>query len=306
MIPGMRFTVAVLVLFTFPGVLSGQEGRQPLIGVVRLAGDSGALIPGAEILIAKQTLTTDARGAFRLERMAPGEYPITIRKVGFQPIRSGVTVVSWQPTVVEYFLTVALPDVIVDAKQTGIYGVVANASLEPIAGAKVEMVGNRSGQFVTDSAGRFAFPDARHGAYIIRVTGDGYLERRVMVSVELGKGQEVSVRVSPGESRSSHIQAAALFDLHSRLLVARSWDVMAGADLGRYGSMSVCDVPRIRRLLGRNQVGILNGETVLLPGQICTFQMNEIGLIELVTGAVKRGAGGPTRGAGSVIVWEKR
>jgi hypothetical protein len=81
-----------------------------------------------------------------------------------------------------------------------------------------------------------------------------------------------------------------LFDLDTRLAMGFRRHFMTGSDLERYGTLSVCQVPRIKIAIGRQQRARLNGETVLLPGQVCAWQANEVALFEIA----------------GAILWEKR
>ena len=78
-----------------------------------------------------------------------------------------------------------------------------------------------------------------------------------------------------------------------------------GAEVARYGSLSVCDVPRVRNLVGEFPRGMLNGERQILPGQLCTWTMDEIAMIQLVPGMTRRDRGRIIREPGYVILWEK-
>jgi hypothetical protein len=301
----MRLTLRLcLAAVLLPRALSAQA----LVGVVRTAQDSTLPIPGAEVILGKRQTTTDAEGRFRIDSLARGTYPLTIRHIGFKPIRVLFEVGDRESTA-EFYLAPSpqvLPDVVVEVRRTGIYGVVRDGASDPVPGAAVEALGNRGGATVTDTLGRFAFPDARNGTYLVRVQRPGFLERRLMVAVEPGKGRELVVRLAAGEDRpTSHSEAAALFELRGRLAWALSRQVMMGKDLERYGSLSVCDVPRVRIVVRQSEAGILNGDTRLLGGQLCTWHTDEISLIEFIDGPTRRGPGGPSRGDGYVIIWEK-
>lgn len=306
----MRYALLLLLPLTLPSFVEGQNPVQSVLGIVRGVGDSGAPLADAEVLIGKRQTTTDLKGKFRIDSMPSGQYPITIRHIGYSPIRSRIVVVTWQPTEAEFFMVPApflLPEIVVESRRTGIFGVVGDFSYQPIQGAKVEVLGNRGGEAFTDTLGRFAFPNANNGAYLVRVRRSGYQERRVMVEVERDKGRQLGLQLLSGAGRrASHSEEAALFDLGRSLAFDFRRTRMLGPELERYGSMSVCDVPRVRLVVGSEQIGFLNGETKLLPGQLCSWQMDEIGLIQFVNGKIRYGPSGPSRSSGYVVIWEKR
>ena len=286
-------TVAALLLIACPAIALAQ--RPSLRGVVRAVGDSGRRpVEGAEVRIGKVGAITDAQGRFRIEEVPSGKQPIVIRRIGFRPLRAVVEIYPDVPTEKEFFLRpepYQLADVSVEVKRTGIYGVVLNPSSEPIPGAAIEVLGNGGSTLVADSAGSFALPNV-HGPYLLRVSHPGYEEHWVSFQVESGRGQDVKVYLLPGRTGlPSHEMTQALFDLRHHLAFGFRREFLSGSELARYGSLSVCDVPRIRVALGREQRGTLNGTITLLPGQICTWQANEVALVEL---------------KGGVVIWEQR
>jgi len=285
--------LAVLLLVACPAVTLAQ--RPSLRGIVRAVGDSGRRpVEGAEVSIAKAGAITDAQGRFRIDELPSGRLPIVIRRIGFRALRAVVEIYPDVPTEKEFFLRpepYQLADVSVEVKRTGIYGVVLNPSSEPLPGSKIEVLGNGGSTLTADSAGRFALPNV-HGPYLLRVSHPGYEEHRVSFQVESGRGRDVKVQLLPGRSGlPSHEMTQALFDLRHHLAFGLRREFLSGSDLARYGTLSVCDVPRIRAALGREQRGTLNGTIALLPGQICTWQANEVALVEL---------------KGGVVIWEQR
>ena len=254
-----------------------------MVGTIRMVGNSGAPLAGAEVLIGSRKATTDASGRFRLDGVAVGAHPITIRRIGYLPIRSSIIVTSPGPDRIEYFLTPApylLPSVNVTGRRTGIYGVVGDTAFRAVAGARVAVLGYRSRSVLTDSAGRFAFPNADRGIYMIRVTRPGYLEKRFTVVLERGTGRELGVRLSAGSGqRVSNREEAALFDLRRRLAMGEPRSRLSRSELDQFGSVSICTVPRVRWAVNHNP-GVLNGVLNLLPEEICRWNANEIALVE--------------------------
>ena len=278
-------------------------------GIIREIGDSGAPLSGATVIIAKRSATTDLAGRFRIDSVPIGLQTVVIRRIGYQGVHTRMGVYTYGQDFWEYFMAPSpyrLEDEVVEARRTGIYGVVTTRFLEPLKGVLIEALGNGGGTMVTDSSGKFAFPNALVGAYMVRTTLKGYAERRLMVGIDRGKGVELSLALSAGEGRKiTHADAAALFDLRHSLAFSLRREQMVGEELTRYGSLSLCDVPRIRATAGTSQVAILNGERVMLPGEMCSYTMDEVAMIQFSTAPSRRGAKGPVRGSTSVIIWEK-
>jgi carboxypeptidase family protein len=278
-------------------------------GIVRAVGDSGAPLVGATVQIGKRTATSNADGSFRVDSVPYGFQQVVIRRIGFQGSRSVMSVFAGSQDFWEFFLSQSpfrLEEEVVEGRRTGLYGVVTDRFQKPLAGAKVEAIGNGGSTQTTDSAGRFAFPSAIVGGYLVRTSLKGYVERRLMLEVERGKGVELSIALTPGEWRKvSHADAAALFDLRRSLAFGLRRERMVGEELTRYGSLSVCDVPRVRNALGTRELGILNGERVMPPGEICSWNADEVAMIQFITGSSRRTARGSARGATTVVIWEK-
>ena len=288
----MRSFLLTLGVLALPALAAAQA---PLVrGIVRSVGDSGRPVEGAEVTIARRSATTNAEGRFQIAGLRAGLQPVLIRRIGFRPIRAVLEVYPEVPTEAEYYLSpepFQLPDLTVEVRRTGIYGVVLNPSSEAIPGAAVEILGNRGQKLSADGAGRFALPEARSGTFLARVSQPGYRERWVSFTLELGRGRDLSIHLIPGTAdASSNEMSQQLFDLSQRLAFGLRRHFMSGSDLERYGALSVCEVPRIKIAIGRQQRARLNGETRLLPGQVCTWRANEVALFELA----------------GAILWEKR
>lgn len=278
-------------------------------GMVRVVGDSGAPLAGAVVQIGTRTATSAADGSFRVDSIPFGMQQVVIRRIGYQASRSVISINDSSQDFWEFFLhrsPYRLPDEMVEASRTGLFGVVTDRLLKPLARAKVEVIGNGGGTQVTDTAGRFAFPNALVGAYMVRTSLKGFVERRLMLEVERGKGMELSIALTPGEWRkTSHADAAALFDLRRSLAFGLRRERMVGEEIARYGSLSVCEVPRVRLAGGDRASAILNGERIMPPGELCSWNMDEIAMIQFITGSSRRTARGPVRAGAGIVIWEK-
>lgn len=296
-----------------------QQPRQPILGVVLRLQDT-LPIAGAEVLIGTRSTVTNAEGRFRVDSMAPGLYPLTVRSIGYRPVRSRIAVVATEPTQAEYYLApvaVRLPALMVAAERGGIWGTVGDSEYHPLEGAKVFVYGIRGGETESDSLGRFRFPNASGGTYIVRVQKPGYAERRLQVELPNGRGVELAFRLSSElRPRFAPGEDDALWNLGRRLVFELKRSRMTTGDLARYGSTPLCEVPRARALGGDPTTVIVNGITVLPQMSLCAWRADEVDLLEFC-GQMRSCAGLPDpfrarrpgarrSSGGAVIIWEKR
>src|SRR5687768_12333311 len=88
--------------FGLAGHLTAQQPVQSVTGIVR--DPAGALLPGATIQIGERSGTTNPQGAFRVDSLRPGSYLLTVRHVGYLPLRSSIIVVTGSSPRLEYVL----------------------------------------------------------------------------------------------------------------------------------------------------------------------------------------------------------
>lgn len=334
---------ATWTLLLFPALLAAQQPVQSVTGIVR--DTAGAPLVGADVLLGERRTSTGSSGAFRIDSLRPGRYAITIRMVGFDPVRSRVVVVATEPTELEYFMVATpqlLAPLVVESRRTGIYGAVGDTSYTAAVGARVQVAGPTGGETLTDSMGRFAFPNADRGVYMVRVTYPGYSARQFMVELKRGEGRELGVLLTPAKRAPSRSEEDALRDLGARLTAGLTRERMTATELKRHESGGLCDIPRIRSELGRTSSAtttlILNGVTVFPEFDVsllCTWRADEVELVEFspdvcrdvtqsvaaflgtwcssrarnVPRSIMPGGGRVrTQGAGGsyVIIWEKR
>lgn len=85
-------------------------------------------------------------------------------------------------------------------------GVVLNAQGRPVAGASVMMqtaTGGNPHATVTNSEGRFFFPELIHGYYDLRATHKGLVsDWKHNIEVNTGKQTEVKLRLGPTQKKS--------------------------------------------------------------------------------------------------------
>jgi hypothetical protein len=93
-----RFVLFVLAVVTTTTVASAQVQTGSIVGVI--TDDSGAVLPGVLVTLGgerliggSQTFTTDASGAYRFDRLPPGDYTVKFELQGFKAIeRAGIRV----------------------------------------------------------------------------------------------------------------------------------------------------------------------------------------------------------------------
>lgn len=286
----MRLLIAVLLLLSIlPDAASAQQPTVSVRGIVR--DNAGAPVPAAEVVMVGRTILTATDGRFVVDGIAPGLYPIIIRKVGYAPIRAQVIVNAGMIAELEYQLqdeVVRLPTVEVEGRRTGIYGAVGDTALRPLAGVRVQAMGARGGEMLTDSLGRFDFPEVNRGQYFLRLAHPDFAELRMLVEPPRGGGRELAIMLRPGRALMSVASDVAVRDLRSRLALGLAHERAGAEELERRGPVLLCDMPRVRAFARdpRPKTVIINGTNIiaedgfdLLPA-LCAWQANELELVE--------------------------
>ena len=160
----LRHLIPALLLMGLGIVPEARAQVQSITGTVHTSGDSLLPLAGADVLVSGRKAVTDARGRFRIDSLPPGEHALTIRHIGYRPLRARVVVVATEPTDLTYFMKHSpylLPDLVVESRRTGIYGQVTDLTGRPVAGAVVDAIGFNGDSVRTDSLGMFSLPKAR-------------------------------------------------------------------------------------------------------------------------------------------------
>src|SRR3989475_11276975 len=98
---GVSLCLAVFLFFIYGSLLQGQTSASLVItGTVQ--DQSGAAFLGAQVDLLKdgqqqRTTTTDTSGAFRIDRLQPGNYEVRTYKEGFKTDITKVTVGNRSP-----------------------------------------------------------------------------------------------------------------------------------------------------------------------------------------------------------------
>ena len=273
------------VLIGCTQVLAAQN-LGSITGTVR--DTAGVALAGAEVILRNKRLLTTPQGGFRFDSLPVGTHLIAIRRVGYTALRSSVSVRSGSR---EYnFVLHPAPQVLstlkVEARRVAIYGTVGDTGFQPLAGVKVQLAGRGGGEAMTDSGGRFAFPRASEGQYVVRALLPGYAEERLFVELKKGEGVELAIRLRPSRATASRADDVAIHDLGRRLVANLAGDRLNSSQLERYGSLGLCDMPGIVARLQAPRDGltiILNG-TVILENMpvyaLCSWQAAEVELVE--------------------------
>lgn len=266
--------------FLMPGVAAGQ-GLEVLV-----LDERERPIEAAQGQVGELQAVTGADGIMRFPTLPPGRFQVVIRAIGYRPDIREVRVTSPGPARLTVRMNPApqvLPPVIVDATRPGLYGVVGDRRAQAIIGAEVELLGMRGRSVATDSTGAFAFPLAA-GVNLLRITRAGFEERRFSVTIPEGGGQELLVQLAEADGSSREIgrgERSALRDLRSRLAWGTRRSVMTSADLERFGTVSVCDMPilnSVTRDRRGSTLGVVDGWQV--TWSVCDYRADEVELVE--------------------------
>lgn len=236
---------AFSALLILPVILAAQQPLRSVTGIVR--DTAGAPLGGAEVILGQRQATTTPSGAFRIDSLRPGQYAFTIRLIAYNPVRSRVVVVTTEPTEMEYFMLPApyqLAPLVVESRRTGFYDAVGDTGFKAAVGARVQVAGLHGGEVLTDSMGRFAFPAADRGVYMVRVTYLGYAPRRFTLELQRGEGRELGVLLTRGGRQPHRSEDWALDDLRRRLATGRASQRMTAKQLERHGTGGSATFPK--------------------------------------------------------------
>ena len=265
----------------------GAQSIGSVSGTVR--DTAGVPLAGAEVILNNKRTLATSQGAFRFDSLPVGTHLITIRLVGYTALRSPVAVRTGTSHY-DYVLHLAayvLPTVYTAARRAGIYGTVGDTTFKPLTGVKIQLAGRGGGEAVTDSGGRFAFPVAIEGQYVVRAFYPGYAEERLFVELKKTEGAELAIRLRPSREIASRADEIAVRDLGRRLVANLPGDRLSASQLNRYGSLGLCEVNRIaerlRRVKPDSLTIIINGIFVLEKMSVrllCSWQAAEVELVE--------------------------
>lgn len=282
----MRFLLGLILILGIAPRLQAQRQLHTVRGVVK--DTEGAAVPDVEILLEspRRGARSDAAGRFVLDSVPQGERRLLVRRIGYLALNYTVTVPQ-APADTLRFIMLRLPqqlapvDVVVERK--GIYGVVGDTGYHALPGTLVEILGARIAD-TTDERGRFAFEKLKEQHYVLRVSRVGYFGRLISVDYT-GRGRDFSVfltEYSKGtfDWANSREAAIALPDLSIRLAMEPKRTRMTREELQRFGTMALCDIPRIRAQAGADPDIILRGSTWFRNADLCAWSADQLDLVE--------------------------
>jgi hypothetical protein len=285
----MLKSLVFLALLSAAGLvqpLAAQRELHTVRGTVR--DTEGAVVPDVEITMEspRRVTRSDARGFFRLDSVPAGKRRLRIRRIGYLAVNPLVVVPQLGgDTLVVLMLQMPqrLEAIEVRVERKGIYGVVGDTAYHALPGTLVELLGARIAD-TTDEQGRFGFEelkDYRH--YVLRVSRVGYYGR--LISVDHNKGREFSIFLTEYKTGSfdwanSRDAAGALADLSTRLAMEPRRTRMIREELARFGTMALCDIPKIKAHVGTDPSIIMRGTTWYRAASLCAWSADQIDLLE--------------------------
>lgn len=197
--------VLLALVLVLVGTVRAQTPTPPLSGVV--TDTLGAPLALAEIIAVGETDETRGphraragpTGRFTFPSLAPGQYILTVRRIGYGPVQVTVDLPAGTPVTLEFEL-VPRPQILADivaevpaaeAARDGplLFGMVVDSGGVPIPGAELILGGASArtrGPWTaeTRTGGRFAFPELRPGKYFLTVRRIGFLPVQMSLTVE--------------------------------------------------------------------------------------------------------------------------
>jgi hypothetical protein len=308
----MMRRIAFASLVAAAQLARAQSGS--IVGIVR--DSTGVPVSRVEISLGDKgaRTTSDDDGRFKFNKVAPGSYTLTTRRVGYYPQGRDVVVRDSRVNV-EFSLAPlvrALPAVVTAVARGGLSGVVIDSAQRVIGGAKVKVLGG-SREVVTDSSGAF-YTDVRAGRYMVQVTHEGYTPRTISVTVPKDSGRRVLIGLAEGKGDNIR-ERVGLFELNQRMIrtagplhffTREDLNKMGMKDLDRIASYSVVHP------VDRSCMAQIGGEAYSLP--IWSIDAADIEFLEVYTRqrqntGMTRDPTNPrfeTGGCPSIIVWFRK
>jgi len=306
------------------GKVQDSVSGRPLAGAIVGLGPNGS----------DRTTRTDDAGEFAFSKVVPGNYSLTVKRLGYEPRARAVEVKAGMDSLVVAMLRVSTLDTVrIRATNQGIYGAVGTAEgLRPLRSALVQVIGG-SGKLSVDSTGHFYIPIKAPGAYLVRAMSPGYQTQTMAVTVRRDEGVEIALLLDSATTPESNRWESAYADMADRMIARRnSSAIVSASELRETGYSGLADA--LRRSPSFNKAVIRIGGTacVFVDGQpkpglsIDAFDGTQIEAIEAYTASSEgtgnlarrwpRGfpcapTGENTTAAGSdvirwVVVWLKR
>ncbi|NOT09553.1 MAG: carboxypeptidase regulatory-like domain-containing protein [Gemmatimonadales bacterium] len=263
---------------------------QSIRGVVKDLNNTPLLNAEVRLNELNHSVFTNARGEFRFDNLKPRRYSLLARLPGYAAGRMTLEIRDTTSVDVEISLNQipqALDNIVVEGRRRGLYGKVGDNAFRLISGAKVTVHGAGTSA-ITDSVGQFAFPRIRTGmSYAVSVEFPGHIARPLFVDIPSGGSKEVVIVISPTPSgyRVPNRAAWVMRDLGTRLALGSRWSRMTAEELRRSKGRSLCDIPRIRSTIRRDDpILIVNGSDVIRDWPLCAIDADDLELVEWGSG----------------------
>lgn len=269
------------------GMLLAMAGEASAQVIVQVQDEQGRPVPGADGQLGSVSASAGPDGLLTFAAVPPGPHLLTIRAIGFRPDQRELVIgaaltVRFTVTLVQ--MPVMLAPVVVQATRPGVYGIVSTTRLAPLVGAQVHLMGRRGRIVRTDSAGRFAHPEA-FGPYMLRISAPGFEDLRLSVAVPEGEGREVLAQLNqarPGYRGASNRERWIQHELSFRLAWANPLEVLTRTELEQYGVRSICEVPQlaaaIRMMQAQRASAVIDGD-FRVPDP-CMIRAHQVMLVE--------------------------
>lgn len=209
-------TTVARILRAFPlvaalGPMAGSALAQVVPTALRgvVVDTAGTPIPLAQVILIGvrhpgqvARTETNPRGEFTMSDLPPGSYTVTVRRIGYVPLRTALTMEDGTPRRVVFQLSPMpqrLQDLVVEVadapgKDVGeraplFRGLVVDSAGHGIPGAEIVIGGTTvrtraPAARTTGASGGFVFPVLRPGSYFVTVRRIGYLPIRTTLAFE--------------------------------------------------------------------------------------------------------------------------
>lgn len=269
----------------------------------------GAPIAGATITITGSTTwtaVTTADGSYQITGIAPGAITISAGMTGYHTASGTGGIVAGGTIVFSPALSTTPP-----TETTGLLkGTVADNNGQPLAGAAVSLVGNKTYTASTGLAGEFSVSTMDPDTYAVSLSAAGYLSQSYSVTILAGVTTDLgTVKLLPSPTSGSisgivtdFVTGNVLAGVAVTVTGVSTWQAVTGSD----GTYQIPDVTpgAVTLSAARTGYGTVTGSGIVTAGGILTFSP---GLLALPTrGEIKgtvadSGTGLPIQGASVTI-----
>jgi hypothetical protein len=310
MAASMNTTARMALLFSLmmtarASAQCGQSGPTAPSAVARtmvglITDNNNNPLEHVEVILSqpRRKVTTNSQGQFTIADLDPGSYPITVRRIGYEPGTAVVDVTSngANPRICIDVEPEPLAPLVTSVPRGGLAGTVGDASYAMLPGAQVGAIGGGR-TAITDSAGNF-FLDLKPGTYGLQVGKKGYGTRFVSVTIPKDSGRKVTIWLMPTTPGQQRRQAYGHDSLRWRLLEKGTFHNLFSAEDLSKTSMDVAQVVANRVVAPPNDncEAIVDGE---YPLPLWAIDKSEIELMEVYPHSMHSPRGVTSMRAGS-------